>query len=49
VEWVNQKEVERFAVINRVLDGHSSQALAAQQLGLSVRSPEQLRPNSVPT
>jgi transposase len=39
---MNQKEVERFAVINRVLDGHSSQALAAQQLGLSVRQIKRL-------
>ena len=34
---MSQKEAQRYAVIQRVLQGQASQALAAQQLELSVR------------
>lgn len=39
---MSHKEAQRYAVIERVLQGHSSQALAAQQLGLSVRQIKRL-------
>lgn len=39
---LSAKEVDRLAVINRVLEGRSTQALAAQQLGLSVRQVKRL-------
>lgn len=34
---MSHKEAQRYAVIQRVSDGHCSQALAGEQLGLSVR------------
>lgn len=36
-KWMSQKEVQRLLVLRRVLDEGLSQALAAQQLGVSVR------------
>lgn len=39
---LSEKEVDRLAVINRVREGRSTQALAAQQLGLSVRQVKRL-------
>lgn len=39
---MSQKEAQRYAVIQRVLQGQASQALAAQQLGLSVRQVKRL-------
>ena len=39
---MSQKEAQRYAVIEQVLQGHASQALAAQQLGLSVRQIKRL-------
>ena len=39
---MSQKEAQRYAVIRRVLDGQASQALAAEQLQLSVRQLKRL-------
>ena len=39
---MSQQEARRYAVIRRVLDGQASQALAAEQLGLSVRQVKRL-------
>lgn len=39
---MSQKEAQRYAVIQRVLQGQASQALAAQQLELSVRQIKRL-------
>ncbi|MBS0415950.1 MAG: ISNCY family transposase [Proteobacteria bacterium] len=39
---MSQNEAQRYAVIERVLQGHASQAVAAQQLGLSVRQIKRL-------
>lgn len=39
---MSQREVQRHTVIRRVIEGQSSQALAAEQLGLSVRQVKRL-------
>ena len=48
---LSAKEVDRLAAINRVLEGRSTQALAARPLGLSVRQAQRpcraVRPSAV--
>jgi transposase len=41
-ELMSKKETQRYAVISQVIAGQQSQALAAQQLGLSVRQIKRL-------